>query len=114
VCDLLRDLLLNEDSDNAGLVPEGAREELLWRTFTHLVLGGACCQYEVCVGGGGGGGVGQGRVGEGEGAASMTWGRGRLSGKGGPWGGGGGGCQYEVWEGQSKGESREEGTATAG
>jgi hypothetical protein len=54
VCDLLRDLLLNEDSDNADLVPEAAREELLWRSFTHLVLGGACCQYEVCVGGGGG------------------------------------------------------------
>ncbi|GLC34703.1 hypothetical protein PLESTB_001232300 [Pleodorina starrii] len=46
ISDLLRDLLLNEDSENAGLYREEERDELLWRLFEHMVLGGSCCQFE--------------------------------------------------------------------
>ncbi|GIL45472.1 hypothetical protein Vafri_2707 [Volvox africanus] len=46
ISDLLRDLLLNEDSENAGLYSEEDRDELLWRLFEHMVLGGSCCQFE--------------------------------------------------------------------
>ncbi|GIL72207.1 hypothetical protein Vretifemale_2587, partial [Volvox reticuliferus] len=47
ISDLIRDLLLNEDSENAGLYSNEERDELLWRLFEHMVLGGACCQFEV-------------------------------------------------------------------
>jgi hypothetical protein len=46
--DNLRELLLCEESDNAGLYSEDERSELLWRLFEHIALGGPCCQYEVC------------------------------------------------------------------
>ncbi|EFJ52435.1 hypothetical protein VOLCADRAFT_120268 [Volvox carteri f. nagariensis] len=46
ISDLLRDLLLNEDSENAGLYSAEERDELLWRLFEHMVLGGSCCQFE--------------------------------------------------------------------
>jgi hypothetical protein len=35
------------DCSNAELVPAAARDELLWRVFRALALGGPCCQYEV-------------------------------------------------------------------
>jgi hypothetical protein len=47
ISDLLRDLLLNEESENSGLYSEEERDEFLWRLFGHLVLGGSCCQFEV-------------------------------------------------------------------
>lgn len=46
VSDLLRDLILNEDSENAGLYSEDERSELLWRLLEHMSLGGPCCQFE--------------------------------------------------------------------
>lgn len=46
-------MLLVEESDNAGLYSAEERDELLWRIFEHMVLGGSCCQFEV--GGAGGG-----------------------------------------------------------
>ena len=47
VSDMLRDLLLNESSENAELFSEDDQQELLFRLFKHLCLGGACCQFEV-------------------------------------------------------------------
>ena len=44
---MLRDMLLNEDSENSGLYSQEEQEQFLWRSFRHLCLGGACCQYEV-------------------------------------------------------------------
>jgi hypothetical protein len=44
---MLRDLLLNEEGDNAELYSREERGELLWRVFEHLCLGGPCCQFEV-------------------------------------------------------------------
>ncbi len=44
---MLREMLLCEESDNAELYSEEERSELLFRIFEHLVLGGACCQFEV-------------------------------------------------------------------
>ncbi|KAG2500928.1 hypothetical protein HYH03_000755 [Edaphochlamys debaryana] len=46
ISDLLRDLILNEESENAGLYGDGERDELLLRLFEHCVLGGATCQFE--------------------------------------------------------------------
>lgn len=46
VSDNLRDMLLTEASDNAGLYSEEEQSEWLWRVFRHLSLGGACCQFE--------------------------------------------------------------------
>ncbi|GFR40060.1 hypothetical protein Agub_g599 [Astrephomene gubernaculifera] len=46
ISDLLREMLLVEESENAGLMSEAERGELLWRLFEHCVLGGACCQFE--------------------------------------------------------------------
>lgn len=47
VCDRVRELLLCEESENAELYSDDEKDELLWRIFGHLVLGGACNQYEV-------------------------------------------------------------------
>jgi hypothetical protein len=47
ISDMLREMLLSEDSENATLFSEAERSELLWRLFEHVVLGGACCQFEV-------------------------------------------------------------------
>lgn len=47
VCDRVRELLLCEESENAELYSDDEKGELLWRIFGHLVLGGACNQYEV-------------------------------------------------------------------
>ncbi|KXZ43271.1 hypothetical protein GPECTOR_96g737 [Gonium pectorale] len=46
ISDLLREYLLNEDSENAGLYTDEERDELLWRLFEHMVLGGSCSQFE--------------------------------------------------------------------
>ncbi|KAF5834885.1 flagellar/basal body protein [Dunaliella salina] len=46
VNDNLREMLLCEESDNAGLYSEDEMSELLWRCFEHLSLGGPCCQNE--------------------------------------------------------------------
>mmetsp|Transcript_39297 Transcript_39297/g.87442 ORF Transcript_39297/g.87442 Transcript_39297/m.87442 type:complete len:256 (-) Transcript_39297:471-1238(-) len=46
VSDMLRDLLLNESSENAEAVSEEERREFLWQAFEHICLGGACCQFE--------------------------------------------------------------------
>lgn len=45
--DRLRELLLSEEAEHAGLYSAEEKEELLWRIFEHLVLGGACNQFEV-------------------------------------------------------------------
>ncbi len=47
ISDLLREMLLVEESDNAGLYGAEEQDELLWRIFEHVVLGGSCCQFEV-------------------------------------------------------------------
>lgn len=47
---MLRDMLLSEESDNAELYSAEERQELLYCVFEHLVLGGACCQFEVSSG----------------------------------------------------------------
>ena len=47
VSDMLRQMLLCDDSENSGLYSEVEREEFLWLLFEHLCLGGACCQFEV-------------------------------------------------------------------
>jgi hypothetical protein len=44
---MLRDMLLSQESDNAELYSAEERQELLYRVFEHLVLGGPCCQFEV-------------------------------------------------------------------
>ncbi|PNH05101.1 hypothetical protein TSOC_008668, partial [Tetrabaena socialis] len=46
ISDLLREMLLNEDSDNAETYSTEEQDELLFRIFSHVVLGGACCQFE--------------------------------------------------------------------
>ncbi|PNW75890.1 hypothetical protein CHLRE_12g556300v5 [Chlamydomonas reinhardtii] len=46
VSDQLRELILVEESEHAALFSEAERDELLWRLFEHVVLGGACCQFE--------------------------------------------------------------------
>lgn len=47
ISDLLRDMLLNDESDNAALYSDDEKAEFLWRVFEHLALGGPCCQFEV-------------------------------------------------------------------
>ena len=47
VSDMLRQMLLCEESENAVLYSEADKEQFLWRVFEHLCLGGACCQFEV-------------------------------------------------------------------
>lgn len=46
VSDELRKLLLSEESDFYTVYSDEQRKEFLFRLFTHLVLGGYCCQYE--------------------------------------------------------------------
>ncbi|MEW5312424.1 MAG: hypothetical protein WDW38_004061 [Sanguina aurantia] len=46
ISDLLRELILNEDSDNAELYSSEEKCEMLWRVFEHVCLGGPCCQFE--------------------------------------------------------------------
>ena len=46
VADLLRDMLINADSDNAELFSEEDRQEFLFQLFQTLCIGGSMCQYE--------------------------------------------------------------------
>lgn len=39
-------MLLIEDSDNFEAYNDDERSELLFKLFTHLVVGGPICQYE--------------------------------------------------------------------
>ena len=47
VSDKLREMLLNEGSENAELYQPQEKEELLYCIFRHLCLGGAVNQFEV-------------------------------------------------------------------
>lgn len=47
VSDMLRQMLLVDDSENAELFSDKDKQQFLYRIFEHLCLGGACCQYEV-------------------------------------------------------------------
>lgn len=47
VTDNLREMLLCDESENSELYPPEERQELLWRVFEHICLGGPCCQFEV-------------------------------------------------------------------
>lgn len=44
---MLRDLLLNEESENHDLFSESEQSELLFRILKHLSLGGSVNQFEV-------------------------------------------------------------------
>ncbi|GMH43918.1 hypothetical protein BSKO_11852 [Bryopsis sp. KO-2023] len=46
ICDLLRDLLLNECSENADLFDESEKSEFLFAMLRHFCLGGAINQFE--------------------------------------------------------------------
>lgn len=46
VQDMLREMLLCEESDNAELFSEVDQKQLLYRLLSHVVLGGPMCQYE--------------------------------------------------------------------
>ncbi len=39
-------MILMEDSDNFDAYSESEREELMFRLFSHVCLGGEICQYE--------------------------------------------------------------------
>ena len=45
----LRELLVDEDSENYTVFSDAERDELLLRIFRHCVLGGGMCQYEDMV-----------------------------------------------------------------
>ena len=47
VSNMLRQMLLCDDSENAELYSHEEKSEFLWRVFEHICLGGACCQFEV-------------------------------------------------------------------
>ena len=44
---MLRELLLDPESEDAEVFNEAEQQELLFRVFKHLCLGGAVNQYEV-------------------------------------------------------------------
>jgi len=46
VADKLRGLLVSEESEDFTLFDDDERDELLFRVFSHCVLGGGICQYE--------------------------------------------------------------------
>lgn len=47
VSDKLREMLLDENSENAEIYESQEKEELLYCIFRHLCLGGAVNQFEV-------------------------------------------------------------------
>ena len=47
VNDLLRDVLINTDSDNFSLFSEDDKQQYIYQLFAMLVLGGAMCQSDV-------------------------------------------------------------------
>ncbi len=46
VSDMLRDALLNEDSEHADVFSAEERTELIYELFRMVVTGGSMCQYE--------------------------------------------------------------------
>lgn len=46
ISDELRKMILDEDSDNFECFSDAQRNELMFKVFTHLVIGGPICQYE--------------------------------------------------------------------
>mmetsp|Transcript_2936 Transcript_2936/g.4950 ORF Transcript_2936/g.4950 Transcript_2936/m.4950 type:complete len:263 (+) Transcript_2936:126-914(+) len=46
VQDMLRDMLLNEDSENVYVYSEEEKKQMLYSLLFHMVLGGPMCQYE--------------------------------------------------------------------
>lgn len=46
ISDMLREMILCDESENAELYPEEERAEFLWHVFERLALGGPCCQFE--------------------------------------------------------------------
>jgi cilia- and flagella-associated protein 300 len=47
VSDKLRDMLVNEDSENASVYSEGEKKELIFVIFRILVIGGSMCQPDT-------------------------------------------------------------------
>lgn len=47
VCDMLRDALLNCESENWNLFTEEENSEFIMRIFRHLCLGGSINQFEA-------------------------------------------------------------------
>jgi cilia- and flagella-associated protein 300 len=47
VDDLIREFLVNPDSENSSLYTENERNELIFQLFQLLVIGGALCQADV-------------------------------------------------------------------
>lgn len=46
VSDDLREMLVNRDSEHEDLFSDEDKQELLFRVFRHLVVGGSMCQFE--------------------------------------------------------------------
>eukprot|EP00798_Chlamydomonas_sp_ICE-L_P027507 gene27507-2509_t len=46
ISDMLREMLLSDESENADLYSDEEKAELLWKVFEALCLGGPCCQFE--------------------------------------------------------------------
>jgi hypothetical protein len=49
IADKLREMLVDEDSENYTVFSDTERDELLLRVFKHCALGGGMCQYEDTV-----------------------------------------------------------------
>jgi cilia- and flagella-associated protein 300 len=47
--DTLREVLLNEESENAGVFSPSDKKELIYRIFRILVIGGSMCQPETSI-----------------------------------------------------------------
>lgn len=47
--DLLRELLLNENSENSSLFTETEKKELIFQLFRIFVVGGALCQPDPTI-----------------------------------------------------------------
>jgi hypothetical protein len=47
VGDLLREMLVNEDSENAYMFKENERKEFIYHLFSSFVIGGSLCQPET-------------------------------------------------------------------
>ena len=46
ICDKIREVLLFEESEDFGVIPEEIRQEFVFKIFEHLLIGGGMCQYE--------------------------------------------------------------------
>jgi hypothetical protein len=47
VGDLLREMFVNEDSENAYMFKENERKEFIYHLFSSFVIGGSLCQPET-------------------------------------------------------------------